>query len=318
MKAGIFTAGLKKICLTVTNDLNYDQRMIRICTSLAAAGYEVEFIGRKRRSSEPLTDREFKQTRLNCWFDKGKFFYAEFNIRLLLVLLFKRFDVLCSIDLDTIIPGYLATWLRRKPYVHDAHEYFTELEEVVSRPFVRRTWKWIESWILPRVKYGYTINDTYAELYKNDYGIDLEVVRNAAVLDLAQENSSSPEHYILYQGAIGDGRGLREMILAMKHIDMTLKICGSGYYMKKIKELVEREKLQDKVELLGYVHPPELKEITRKAFVGLNLWTRQGRSNYYSLSNRFFDYMHAGVPQLCMDFPEYKQINDEFEIAWLI
>jgi hypothetical protein len=41
-------------------------------------------------------------------------------------------------------------------------------------------------------------------------------------------------------------------------------------------------------------------------------------SNYLSLANRFFDFMHAGLPQVCVDFPAYRQINNEFEIAALI
>ena len=41
-------------------------------------------------------------------------------------------------------------------------------------------------------------------------------------------------------------------------------------------------------------------------------------SNYYSLANRFFDYMHAGIPQLAMDYPAYKEINNLYPIAVLI
>jgi hypothetical protein len=43
-----------------------------------------------------------------------------------------------------------------------------------------------------------------------------------------------------------------------------------------------------------------------------------GLSNYYSLANRFFDYMHAGIPQLCVNYPVYSQINKERPVALLI
>ena len=36
------------------------------------------------------------------------------------------------------------------------------------------------------------------------------------------------------------------------------------------------------------------------------------------MANRFFDYMHAGVPQLCNQYPEYEKANARFEIASLI
>ncbi|RMG81268.1 MAG: glycosyltransferase, partial [Bacteroidetes bacterium] len=125
----------KRLLFTVTNDLTYDQRMIRICTTLSRAGYDVCLIGRRRRHSEPLRPGQypFRQKRLFCFFEKGKLFYLEYNFRLFCLLLISRFDLVCSIDLDTILPGFLVAGLRRKIQVYDAHEYFTELPEVVHR-----------------------------------------------------------------------------------------------------------------------------------------------------------------------------------------
>ena len=36
-----------------------------------------------------------------------------------------------------------------------------------------------------------------------------------------------------------------------------------------------------------------------------------------ALPNKFFDYMHEGLPQLAMDFPEYRRVNEEFRVAIL-
>ncbi len=44
---------MKKIVFTVTNDLTYDQRMHRICSSLARAGYTVQLIGREKLLHTP-------------------------------------------------------------------------------------------------------------------------------------------------------------------------------------------------------------------------------------------------------------------------
>jgi glycosyltransferase involved in cell wall biosynthesis len=43
-----------------------------------------------------------------------------------------------------------------------------------------------------------------------------------------------------------------------------------------------------------------------------------GLNSYYSLANRFFDYMHAGVPQICVDYPAYRQIIDQYPFAVLL
>ena len=51
---------------------------------------------------------------------------------------------------------------------------------------------------------------------------------------------------------------------------------------------------------------------------GINLVENIGLNQYYSLANKFFDYIHAGIPQITMNFPEYKRINDDIEVAVLI
>src|SRR5215475_5165127 len=102
-----------RLLFTVTNDLVTDQRMIRICTSLATSGYDVTLIGTAHRDSPPLTDRPFRQHRLKTWSRRGKRFYAEYNLRLFFYLLFRKWDGCCAIDLDTILPVYLVTALRR-------------------------------------------------------------------------------------------------------------------------------------------------------------------------------------------------------------
>ena len=80
----------KRILFTVTTDLTYDQRMIRICTSLAEAGFDVTLVGRKLSRSLPLTQELFKQRRINCIFKKGKLFYIEYNTRLFLFTISKN------------------------------------------------------------------------------------------------------------------------------------------------------------------------------------------------------------------------------------
>ena len=308
---------MKRILFTVTNDLTYDQRMNRICSSLVAAGYDVTLIGRKRSFSEPLRDKPFRQKRIRCLFNKGKLFYLEYNFRLFFYLLFQRFDIMCGIDLDTILPTYMVAKLKRKPFVYDAHEYFTEMEEVVARPAIKRMWTMVEQAIVPRVKYGYTVSEGYARMFGEKYGTDFEIIRNATVLEDLPETSTG-ERYILYQGAVNVGRGLDHLIRAMQHVNCKLYICGKGDVFNELVALTEELGLQEKVTFWGYIEPDKLKEYTRRAAIGITFFSNAGLSNQYSLANRFFDYMHAGVPQVAMRYPQYENFNREFEVAKLI
>jgi glycosyltransferase involved in cell wall biosynthesis len=61
-----------------------------------------------------------------------------------------------------------------------------------------------------------------------------------------------------------------------------------------------------------------LKAITNQAWLGLNLLENKGLSYYYSLANKFFDCVQAGVPLLTMDFPEYRALNQVHRVAVLL
>ena len=310
----------KRVYCTVTNDLNFDQRMIRICTSLANAGFSVTLVGREDRGSLPLDNRPYRQHRLKMWTRRGKLFYVEFHFRLFVYLLGRKMDVICAIDLDSILPCYFVSRLRRIPRVYDAHELFCEMQEVMSRPFIHRMWKKVERFAVPRFRIGYTVSGQIAGEFCRNYGVEYVVIRNVPLLeqDDVPRVRTSAERYILYQGAVNEGRCFETLIPAMQHVPARLMICGDGNFMEKAQELVRRHGLEEKIDFRGYIRPEELKVVTRSAWCGITLFERRGLSNYYSLANRFFDYMHAGIPQLAMNYPAYREINNCYPIAVLI
>lgn len=307
----------RHIILTVTNDLNYDQRMIRICTSLTNAGYKVTLIGFKRKNSKPLSERPYGQVRIPVLAEQGKLLYGGYWLMLFFYLLFKRCDALCAIDLDTILPVYLVSLIRNKRRVYDAHELFTELKEVVTKPREKKIWDWIERTTIPNFHHNYTVGDFCSLYFMEKYGKQFAVVRNATVLQplIIPEKK---EKYILYQGWVNEGRCFEELIPAMQQVDAKLVVCGEGNFFRQAKELAIQHNVQDKISFKGFVPPQELKEYTQNAYIGLTLFHAISKSNEYSLANRFFDYMHNGVPQVCMNFPEYRKVNEEYEIAALV
>src|SRR2546421_237047 len=307
---------MKQLVFAVTNDLSYDQRMIRICSSLSKVGYSVLLVGRRTKNSIPLISQPFKQKRLNGWFSGGKLHYVEYNFRLFRYLLFKKTDLICAIDLDTILPCYFISKLKRITRVYDAHELFCEMKEVISRPSIYRFWKKIEQFAVPKFKNGYTVNELIAEEFGKMYAVKYEVIRNVPCLyplKLAQKK----DKYILYQGAVNEGRSFETLIPAMKNVSIPLVICGDGNFMQKAKELVKTHQLETRVIFKGRIPPAELKQITLNAWAGLTLFENKGKNNYYSLGNRFFDYLHAGLPQLCVAYPAYRSINEQFRVAVL-
>lgn len=312
---------MKKIYFTVTNDLTYDQRMIRICTSLAKLEYEVCLIGRNRPNSKVLNEQAFQQKRLNCFFERGKFFYLEYNIRLFFFLLFHRFDAVCSIDLDTILAGYYSSFLKRKICIYDAHEYFTEVPEVVLRPKTKRIWEWVANRTIPKLKYAYTVCQSLQTVFQEQYNTSFEVIRNVPFQQttLPEALPFDAPFILLYQGVLNDGRGLEEMIVALQQLpSVEFWMAGEGDCSKELRALVKELDLEKQVKFLGYVQPHELKEITKKAHLGINLLQNKGLNYYYSLANKFFDYIQAQKPSLNMNFPEYANIIKEHPVGLLL
>jgi len=308
-----------KLLFAVTNDLSYDQRMDRICSALSENEFDCTIIGRKKSNSIGLSDKSYKTRRINLGFQKGKLFYLEYNFKLFWIALFSRCDVYCAIDLDTYIPFFLAAKLRGKKLTYDAHEYFSELEEVVNRPLVHFIWQKVESVAMRTANAYYTISEGYAGLFHSRYNQIFKVVRNVPRLSVEQIVQTSEKPFIIYQGALNVGRGLEESVLAMHHISgLQLRIYGEGPISGKLEKLIQNEKLDEKVSLMGAALPTDLRTITTQAFAGLTLFSETGLHHQYSLANRFFDYLHAGIPQIAMNYSEYKAFNEKYSIALLI
>ncbi|MFK8008038.1 MAG: glycosyltransferase [Saprospiraceae bacterium] len=309
-----------KIIFTVINDLTYDQRMIRICKSLVKNNYEVLLIGRKLSNSKPLQSQLFQQKRLNCFFRKGKFFYLEYNLRLLFFLWKKKFDAVCAIDLDTILPAYYVSRWKGKKMIYDAHEYFTEVPEVIERPLVKKVWEWVGRKTIPTCAYCYTVGHSLAEVLEKKYGTHFEVIRNMPELNnFEYEKILDQKPVILYQGALNVGRGLEEVIEAMTTInDVELWLAGEGDLSLVLREKVIELHLQNKVKFFGYLLPEELREITPLATIGINLLENNSLNYYYSLANKTFDFVQAEVPAIHMNFPEYQNLMKEKEVGILI
>ncbi len=307
----------KRIIFTVTNDLSYDQRMIRICTSLAKAGFEVLLVGRSAKNSIPLIHQPFLQKRLNPLFQKGKLFYVSFNIQLFFYLLFKKTHAICAIDLDTILPCFIISKIKNAVRIYDAHELFCEMKEIVTRPAIYSVWKYIERITVPKFSNGYTVNTMIAQEFNKMYGVAYETIRNISSLENFNPIIKN-EKFILYQGAVNEGRGFEILIPAMQFVNVPLLIYGDGNFLDQSKELVKRHNLDHKIFFKGKLPPIELKMVTRTASIGITIFEEQGMSNIYSLANRYFDYLHAGVPQLCVDFPAYRELNNLYEVAVLL
>ncbi len=309
----------KIIHCTVTNDLNQDQRMHRICNTLTDFGYEILLIGRAKLDSEQLLNLPFSQKRISCFFQKGAFFYAEYNVRLWWYLLTHHQDIIYSVDTDTILPCTLVNLIKSKKMIFDAHEYFTEVPELKDKPMIKKIWDFIENNCIPHANLAITVNESLATLFSQKFKIPFYSIYNVPLYEPKEQSTVQANQYILYQGVLNKGRGLEEMIDAMQHISVvTLVIAGEGDLSRELRRRTESLHLSNKIIFKGWQSPAALKKLTSGALLGLNLLDGNSENYYYSLANKFFDYMHAGVPSINMKFPEYERIINEFDVGYML
>lgn len=314
----------KRVILSVTNDLYSDQRVEKVCNSLSGMGFEVLLIGRRYQDSPELSRKVYKTKRLRLLFRKGPLFYAEFNIRLFLTLLFTRCDIFVANDLDTLLPNFLISKWKKKELVYDSHEYFCGVLEVLENPLSKKVWSRIEKRCFPHLKNVITVSQSIAEQYRQEYGIPVKVVRNipSRIRPPVTETRLSlrlPEDkmIVILQGTgLHRGRGAEEVAEAVMHVPgLVLLIVGSGDAIPAIKQKAGRKGLQDKIILVDRVSPEKLFNYTYLADIGISLDRNVCPNHYFSLPNKVFEYIRAETPLIVSNLPERARIVNQYGVG---
>lgn len=318
---------LKRVIVSVINDLVTDQRVNKSCLTLQKAGFEVLLVGRRQRKSPPMDDRPYKSHRMKLLFEKGPMFYATFNIRLFIFLLFHRCDCLLSNDLDTLLPNFWISKLKRIPLIYDSHEYFTEVPELVSRPKVQRVWKRIEEYVVPKLPEMITVNQSIADLFHEKYGIKVHIIRNIPMRKMLPAPASRQEvgldpnkHILVLQGSgINIHRGSEELLDAMQYLDdCQLVIIGGGDVLPILKEKVAANHWDDRVKFFPRMPYQQMMAITQLAELGFTLDKDTNLNYRFSLPNKLFDYIQAGVPIIASHLTEIERIITDYNIGTFI
>lgn len=316
----------KHVIVSVTNDLTTDQRVKKVCESLKKLNVEILLVGRLLPGSNNL-QRPYACKRMKLIFNQGALFYAEYNLRLFLLLLFTKADIYHANDLDTLLANYLASKIRCKPLVYDSHEYFTGVPEIQHKKLVKKTWTMIESWIFPKLNHIFTVNNSIASLYNQKYGKKLTVLRNIPRKNKGthfkskrQLNIPEDKNIIITQGAgINIDRGIEEAVEAMQYLkNVYFLIIGNGDVIPKLKDRVRQLNLENSIIFKGKMSYEDMMQYTHHAELGLTLDKNTNINYKLSLPNKIFDYIHAGIPVLASKIIEVEKVVEKYNIGLII
>jgi glycosyltransferase involved in cell wall biosynthesis len=316
-----------RVIFSVTNCICHDQRVLKMAQTVSHLGTDVWIVGRRKGKCCDKDNVAFKTVRFRMLFKRGFLFYKFFNIRLFFFLLFRKANLLVSNDLDTLFPNYLVSRLKRIPLVYDSHEYFTGVPEIQDRPIVKFVWTEIEKMIFPKLKNIMTVSDPIADRYEGEYGIRPLVVRNYSrnsddIIPYGKEALGiDPDHFLLiYQGTgINRDRGGEELIEAIAATsNVSLLVVGSGDLLNTLKDKVMTTGISNRVHFIDSIPWEELMRYTKSADAGVSLDKNDNINYRYSLPNKLFDYISAGIPVIAGDLPEVTKIVTGYNCGLVI
>lgn len=307
---------MERVIICVTNDLSTDQRVHKVARTIKNyTKKDVVLAGRKKPGSPPVR-RSYRTLRFRLPFQKGALFYAAYNLRLLIHLLFNKYQLIISNDLDTLPACSLAARLKKTKLFYDSHELFTEVPELVNRPMIKKIWEWIENKSIGNVNLSYTVCEPIAKIYAKKYHIPVHVIRNVPYKNKRPRADQYQKPTLIYQGALNKGRGLELMIRVMQQLPhFQLLIYGNG----DIENMLRRQAGNStNVKFYGYRNFEELKNLTPKAHIGLSWEENIGKNYYYAQPNKMFDYIQARIPVLVAPLPGMEQIISTYNVGEML
>tara|TARA_B100000683_G_scaffold92964_1_gene91866 strand:+ start:666 stop:1487 length:822 start_codon:yes stop_codon:yes gene_type:complete len=216
---------------------------------------------------------------------------------------------------------WLLSKLKKVPLVYDSHEFFLGVPEIQNKKMVKFIWKLIERIIFPRLKHVFTVNESIAKLYQNAYNVNVKVLRNVpeqTKIDLIKTKSNlnlpSQKPVVILQGSgINVDRGAEELLEAIALQDQFfLCVIGKGDVFEKLRERALRQDLSKKTMFIDAIPYEEMMQYTMLSDIGVSLDKPNNLNYEFSLPNKFFDYIKAGIPVVSSHLIEIRKLVEQF------
>lgn len=248
----------------------------------------------------------------------------EFYLKTFLKYMFVSIHVIQSHSIEVLPLGVALSIVKPKSnLLYDAHELETEKSDITG--VLQKIYRVIERNLIHFPSEIYVVSYKIAEWYKSKYNVsNIEVVRNIPIkyeeelgvaLDL-REKFEIGEHDLLFimQGGLVVDRNIDLLLEVFSTLNSSQHILfmGNGPFEEKIKQYARDF---SNIHYLSAVPHNEVLLYTKQADVGICLIENICLSYYYSLPNKFFEYVLAEVPVLFSNFPEMADFNKKYGIG---
>lgn len=253
--------------------------------------------------------------------------YFEWAIRILFRARKYRPAVVHAHSLPALPISVLVSWLWQIPLVYDAHELETEQDN--ERGLRQRAARWVECKLIRHASAVLVVSDSIADWYERSYRIRRPLVlrnfpsqainaKGSCAVPLRQKLGLSEEDVLfIYQGSLATGRGIERLLRVFSGTVERKHIVFMGFGLLRAL-IIEHADRFPNIHYAPAVHPTEVLSYTSGADVGMCLIENTCLSYFYSLPNKLFEYLAAGLPAAVNGFPEQRQIVERFGCGWLV
>jgi glycosyltransferase involved in cell wall biosynthesis len=313
--------------MLVLNPYTHDTRVEKEAATLTGAGYQVTVVAEagpglpasEVRDGVRVVRVARRRSRLRGLRLLG---YAR---QLEQVLIAQRPQILHAHDSNALLPVARAARQLHVPFVYDAHDLWT------GRPRRGRSrlyfwlsqfyFRWLESRLLPRAAAHLTVSPPIARHLERAYRLpEVTLVPNYPPAEASPprrelralpggERIPPGAETILYLGGLMAQRGIEQLVRAVAELPAAhLVLLGDGSLAGAIGALADRIGIAERVHLLAPVPPDEVVAFASSATIGVSPIIPSCLNYRYSLPNKLFQYMAAGIPVVASDFEQVRGV----------
>ncbi len=314
-----------RIVMLVRNAYTHDTRVEKEARTLIEAGFEVTVVA---DAAPGLPERETRDgssvirvPRTAAAIPGLRFLLHEWRLARRLTEL--RPTYLHAHDSNALLAVATAAGRLGVPFVLDAHELWLgrpPRDRPAPYRFAFRAWYTVlERLLVPRAAAVVTVSPPIARHLERRYRLrTVELVPNYPDIGRPLERReirdlvpgippSAP--IVLHLGAYLPDRGLDQVVEALVTVEQAhLVVLGAGSRAPTLAELAARLGIGNRVHLVPPVPSDEVIDYSASATVGIAPIVPTTLNNAYSLPNKLFQYMAAGVPVLASALPQLTEI----------
>lgn len=234
-------------------------------------------------------------------------------------------DVIHANDLDALPIAYFAAKKCKACVIYDSHEIYCENIGISDNRMKRFFWKTIERFLIKRVNCVVSVSNAAAAKLAEIYKIPLPtVVTNAAlpVEDALLHNKAKEKFEVLSHGKYYEGRGyetfVRAAALLKDYSEIRLVLRGFGVLEKELHRIADEKGVKDNLVFELPVLVNEMVPYAARSHVGIAITEPINVNFEYTVSNKLFEYIAAGIPVIMSDVPEHRYLNEKYKFGLIL